>query len=230
MTVRAITAVAQRSIGGSDSLPTVMTVHGDIDPPSDAATSEPSPFRQRLLDGLAASIEEFGYARSKIDDIVRHARTSKRTFYEEFPSKEACYFALLTATNESMRSTIEAAVDPSMPWRNQVRQAIDAYFGTVESHPGLSLSWIRDLPAIETESRSVQRAAMDSLTQMLFQLGDAQGFRDAGIAPISRLTAILLLGGLRELTAAAIEHGDSIHDVAEIAIDACIALLGPRSV
>lgn len=204
----------------------VMSEHRVVEESSAQESAEPSAFRKRLLDGLAASIEESGYANTKIDDIVRHARTSKRTFYEEFSSKNACYFVLLKATNESMRATIEAAVDPAEPWRLQVRQAIEAYFGTVESHPGLSLSWIRDLPAIDGASRSLQREGMDSLTQMLFQLGDAQGFRDAGIAPISRLTAILLLGGLRELTAAAIEDGESIRDVAEIAVAACIALLG----
>ena len=40
-----------------------------------------SPFRRRLLDGLAASISERGYRDTTVADIVRHARTSKRTFY-----------------------------------------------------------------------------------------------------------------------------------------------------
>jgi AcrR family transcriptional regulator len=34
------------------------------------------PFRRRLLDGLAASIEERGYRDTTVADIVRHARTS----------------------------------------------------------------------------------------------------------------------------------------------------------
>ena len=47
------------------------------------------PFRRRLLDGLAASIEERGYRETTVADIVRHARTSKRTFYDHFPTKDA---------------------------------------------------------------------------------------------------------------------------------------------
>ena len=191
----------------------------------DPVPTTSAPSRARLLDGLAAAIEEKGYDATKIDDIVRHARTSKRTFYEQFASKDACYFDLLRATNEAMRTTIEDAVDPTLPWRDQVRQAIDAYFGTVASHPALSLSWIRDLPAIEAHSRALQREAMASLTGMLFRLGAAQGFREAGIEHISRLTAIMLLGGLRELTAAAIEDGESLDEVAAAATEASIALV-----
>ena len=55
------------------------------------------PFRQRLLDGLAAAIDERGYRASTVADIVRHARTSKRTFYDQFASKEQCFLELLQA-------------------------------------------------------------------------------------------------------------------------------------
>ena len=46
------------------------------------ATEGADPFRGRLLDGLATSIGERGYRDTTVADIVRHARTSKRTFYE----------------------------------------------------------------------------------------------------------------------------------------------------
>ncbi|EUA14855.1 tetR family transcriptional regulator domain protein [Mycobacterium kansasii 732] len=41
--------------------------------------------------------------------------------------------------------------------------------------------------------------------------------------------SVILLGGLRELTALAVEDGRPVRDVVEPAIDASIALLGPRS-
>ena len=71
----------------------------------DAVSAEPvdiDPFRRRLLDGLAASIGERGYRASTVADIVRHARTSKRTFYGHFPSKEQCFLELLHADVENL--------------------------------------------------------------------------------------------------------------------------------
>ena len=61
------------------------------------------PFRLRLLDGLAASIGERGYRATTVADIVRHARTSKRTFYDQFASKEECFLELLRADIEKHR-------------------------------------------------------------------------------------------------------------------------------
>jgi AcrR family transcriptional regulator len=105
-------------------------------------------FRRRLLDGLAASIAEKGYQNTTIADIVRGARTSRRTFYESFSSKEACYIALLTAANTAMVHQISASVDQTAPWAIQVRQAIEAWIACAESEPAIMLSWIRDPDAL----------------------------------------------------------------------------------
>ncbi|MFI5067448.1 MAG: TetR family transcriptional regulator, partial [Streptosporangiales bacterium] len=49
------------------------------------ATAEgPAEFRRRLLAGLAEAIRERGFRESTVADVVRHARTSRRTFYEHF--------------------------------------------------------------------------------------------------------------------------------------------------
>jgi AcrR family transcriptional regulator len=187
------------------------------------------PFRQRLIEGLAASIKEQGFRDTKIADIVRHARTSRRTFYAEFASKEECYVALLDLLNAELRDRIAAAVDPAAPWPEQVRQSVIAYVDSTESEPALTLSWIRELPALGTLGRQVQRRAMDTLTDLLLDLANSEQFRRAGTVPMTRPLAIILLGGIRELTAAIVEDSGDIHDLTEVAVDAAIALLRPRT-
>jgi AcrR family transcriptional regulator len=54
-------------------------------------TEEQRTFRRRLLDGLAESIVAIGYRNTTVADIVRRARTSRRTFYEHFDGKEECF-------------------------------------------------------------------------------------------------------------------------------------------
>jgi AcrR family transcriptional regulator len=191
------------------------------------AGHEPASFRQRLLEGLAASIGERGYRETKIADIVRHARTSRRTFYAEFSGKDECFVALLAATNARLRLRITEAVDPAAPWDRQVRQAVEAYVESVASEPAITLSWIRELPALGTVGRQVQRDAMDSLTDMLLLLTDNDEFRRAGTRPVSRPLALILLGGLRELTATIVEDGGDVHDLTEVGIQAATALLAP---
>lgn len=183
-------------------------------------------FRRRLLDGLADSIGERGYRDTTIADIVRHARTSKRTFYREFASKEECFIELLGTANQEMIAQIRAAVDPEAPWQDQIRQAIGAYVDSIESNPAITLSWIRELPALGTAVRPVQRRGIEELTTMMVELSDGPGFRRARLAPVSRPLAVVLLGGLRELTALTVEDKLEVRSIVDTAVTASIALIG----
>jgi AcrR family transcriptional regulator len=196
--------------------------------PKASAEEDLSKFRQRLLDGLALSIAEDGYAKTTVADIVRRARTSRRTFYEHFSSKEDCFIALHNETNDEIISQIYKAVDRSAPWETQVRQAIEAWITATEAIPAVVLSWIRDVPALGAASRRVQREVMEGFIAMVQTLGDTEELRAAGVGPVSRARALMLLGGLRELTATTVEDGGQLRDVTDVAVDASLALLGPR--
>lgn len=193
---------------------------------AEVADQEPAnAFRRRLLDGLAASIEERGYRDTTVADIVRHARTSKRTFYDHFPTKEECFFELLTANNEDLVATLRDAVDPAAPWNEQVRQAVTAYVRTIEETPAITLSWIRELPALGEAARPLMRQGSGRLAAAIVELSAGPGFRQSGLAPLAPTAAVILVGGLRELTAQTVEDGGPVADIIEPAVSASIALL-----
>ena len=197
--------------------------------PAATLTADKSGFRQRLLDALEAAIAEQGYPKTTVADIVRGARTSRRTFYEHFDSREACFVALLSDANADQVTQISEAVDPSAPWQKQVRQAIEAWISSAEARPALMLSWIRDVPSLGAAARHLQRDAMETFIAMVGALGAGDEFRAAGIGPVSRRRIIMLLGGLRELTAITVEEGGRMSDVTDEAVDASIALLRPHA-
>jgi len=171
-----------------------------------APATVPAEFRRRLLEGMAAAIRECGYRDSTVADVVRHARTSRRTFYAHFPGKQACFLALLREANAAMVRQIAAAVDRRAPWDVQARQAIEAWIAAAQADRALTLSWIRDLPSLGT---------------------DARHLRAAGVAPPSRQLMVMLIGGLRELIATTVEDGGDIGDITEAAVRATQALLDP---
>jgi AcrR family transcriptional regulator len=201
------------------------TVVDDATPPGSA---DIDPFRQRLLDGLAAAIDERGYRASTVADIVRHARTSKRTFYDQFATKEQCFHELLHASVEKLGEHIRQAVDASADWQTQIRQAVEAYVGHIESTPALTLSWIRELPSLDAAARPSQRRNTQLLTSLLVDLSDTPAMRNADLPPLTQAKALILVGGLRELTAQAVEDGHSVRDIVEPAVQASIAMLGYR--
>ena len=187
-----------------------------------------SDFRQRLLDGLEASIAEQGYTKTTVAEIVRRARTSRRTFYEHFTSRDECFVALLSEANADQIQQIRASVDPAAPWQKQVRQAVEAWIASAEARAALMLSWIRDVPALGSAARGLQRDALDHFIDMVDALSDSAEFRSAGIGPVPRRRIIMLLGGLRELTAITVEEGGRLSDVTDEAVEASIALVGHR--
>ena len=79
-------------------------------------------------------IAEQGYRDTTIADIVRTARTSKRTFYQEFPSKEQCFIELLWTANNEMIEQIRTAVDPQAFWQDQIRQAATWIFDKLNAY------------------------------------------------------------------------------------------------
>lgn len=189
----------------------------------------PAGFRRRLLDALASAIAEDGYHTTTVAGVVRRARTSRRTFYEHFSGKEACFVALLTDASATMIRQISAAVDPRVPWQRQVRQAVEAWIDCAESQPALTLSWIRDVPSLGLAARQLQRDTMEGFITMIQTLCDTEAWRAVRSGPVSRQLAIMLLGGLRELTASTVEDGGRVRDITELAVHACVALLGPPS-
>lgn len=182
--------------------------------------------RERLLDAMAACLMERGYREITVADVVRVARTSRRSFYQEFADKQACFVALLQVANTAMIDAITRRVDPDAAWQTQVRQAVEGYVSVSEGHPEIAWSWIRELPALGTSARQIQVDAMESLIAVLVPLTDTPQMRSAGIRPLSHETAVIIWGGIRELAATALEQNRALSVIVEPAVAACIALVG----
>jgi AcrR family transcriptional regulator len=175
--------------------------------------------RERLLAGMAASIHEKGYRGTKISDIVRHARTSRRTFYEYFADKESCLLELFDLTTGVLLEHVANAVDRSAPWDAQIDQAVDAYIDTLASEPELSVSYARELPALGAAAVARQRAAIERFAEMCVRLANTEELRRAGMRPVSMQTALMLVGGLRELAIHTVEHGGDVRELRDVAKD-----------
>ena len=196
-----------------------------IDVPAGAATG----YRRRLLDGLAQCIRGRGYPETTVADIVRAARTSRRTFYAHFADRQECLVALMHEVNQGTIARIAAAVDPAAAWDTQARQAVEGWVAAVQADPPITLSWIRDVPALGPgRARQFQRATMRAFVELIQQLTDTPHLRAAGVRAPSEQTATILLGGLRELIATTVEDGRDVATILEPAVEAAQLLLGPR--
>ncbi len=165
--------------------------------------------RGRLIAAMAACIERQGYRATTVADVVRMARTSRRTFYEHFEDRETCFLALFDATNDATMDQIAAAVHPEAPVEAQVDQALDAYIGSVEAHPELYRSFVRELPGLGQAGAERQLAVTERFAALLVGLVE-RGRREQPELAVGALTpdtAIMIVGGLRELAVIALQRG-----------------------
>ncbi len=174
-----------------------------------------APHRQRLIAAMAESIAEKGYRQTTVADVVRIARTSRRTFYEHFADREACFLALFDATNDETMETIAAAVSPEQPLEEQVDRALQAYIDSVTTNPELYRSFVRELPGLGQAGADRQLAVIERFAELLVDLVESGRREQPELAarPLTMDTAIMIVGGLRELAVVSMQRGRDVRDL-----------------
>jgi AcrR family transcriptional regulator len=179
-------------------------------------TGAPAPLdrRARLIDAMAASIEEKGYRDTTVADVVRLARTSRRSFYEHFEDRDGCFLALFDATNDAMMRRVAENVDPADPLDKQVDAAVDGYISSVTEQPTLFASFVRELPGLGQAGALRSIATLERFARTLVGLVDAAGRAQPGLVrrPLTMDTAVIIVGGLRELLVVSVQRGRDLQE------------------
>jgi AcrR family transcriptional regulator len=180
-----------------------------------AGAAETGSHRERLIEAMAASIVEKGYRDTTVADVVRLARTSRRTFYEHFEDRDACFLALFGATNDAMMDEIAAAVHPDQPLEEQVDRAMDAYIDNVSKQPALYASFVRELPGLGQAGAERGLATLERFAAMLVALVDSGRAVQPELSarPLPMDTAIIIVGGLRELAVISLQRGRDVREL-----------------
>jgi AcrR family transcriptional regulator len=200
--------------------------------PADATgAADPSGHRERLIAAMAASIEEKGFRDTTVADVVRIARTSRRNFYEHFADRDACFLALFDATNDAMMQQITGAVHPDQPLDRQVDGAVDAYIGNVAAQPALYSSFVRELPGLGQAGSERAQATLERFAQMLVGLVESSRLAQPAIVarPLTMDSAVIIVGGLRELLVISLQRGRDMRELRVSAGDTIKAILRDRS-
>jgi AcrR family transcriptional regulator len=159
----------------------------------------------RLLQAMARVCAEKGVALATIADIVREAGVSKRTFYEHFDSKEACFFALYRAASASALRALRVALDEVQPWQAQVERALDAYLSHLSAAPDLSRMLFVEIHHLGPAGIRLRREVMQEFADFILDTvnGDA---RPSTLTPGMALAAV---GAINELILQALEMGEA---------------------
>ena len=193
-----------------------------------ATSAAKAEHRARLLEGLAAALREQGLQGIQISDIVRHARTSRRTFYECFDDKESAFVELIRESSIALRDRVEAGIDSEAAWDEQVDCAIDAYVAALTEDPALTATVSRELPTLGKRGAALQHEGIERFAELFVAITSGPGMRRAGVLPATRDAAVMLMGGVAELINRAMFAGTPLAQAAATAKAVIKAAIEPR--
>jgi AcrR family transcriptional regulator len=162
----------------------------------------------RLMEGLAASIREKGLAQTQVSDIVAHAHASRRTFYNHFEDKEACFVELMNTLSDAFLEAVDRAIDREAPIATQIDQAIDTYLALVTGDPGLTSTFAS--PALGERTVVAQREGFERYAELIVAVVESDSARDPRVAPISIERAYMLVSGLYQTLVRALVRGENL--------------------
>lgn len=174
--------------------------------------------RDRLTAALAAVIAEHGYHGTRIHMIAREAGVSLRTFYAEFPNKEACFLELHAAVMRQLERLIIDSVDAEKPWYDQIEVCFRGYLEAMALWPQLTYALLVEVATLGDDARRARQLVFERFSSLMVQLTETRRRMHPEIPsrPLSPLMARGILGAITEL---AIDFAvrDELHRVPELA-------------
>ena len=173
--------------------------------PAHAATASRSPAgsgparpggtpRERIMRAMAAAIHAKGYRDATVADIVAAASVSRRSFYNEFPSKADAFFAAYEHSFQMGLGACTPAFFISAPWPERVWHSAQAFTGFLAREPLLSyLGFVECYAAGPTFALRVQD------THLAFTLFLEDGYQRARARSLSRACSTLTATAIFEL-------------------------------
>jgi AcrR family transcriptional regulator len=116
---------------------------------------------------VVEAVAEHGFGETTIGRITGAAKISRRTFYEHFANKQACFLAAYAMIDEHLRGTVQAAGDPAAEWPELVRERLRALLETLAHDPAVARFYLVEPLAAGGEIAIRYRDAMQLLATTL---------------------------------------------------------------
>ncbi|MFZ1153664.1 MAG: TetR family transcriptional regulator [Solirubrobacteraceae bacterium] len=115
--------------------------------------------RRRLLLAFAEVLAESGLEDTGVGRVCKRAGVSRRTFYDLFEDREACFVAVVDVTTERISQSALPVYTGNGRWRERVRAALSVLLGFLQEEPVLArvclIETLKAGPAVAERRRRV---------------------------------------------------------------------------
>lgn len=91
--------------------------------------------RRRMIEAMALVVGEQGYERASVARVVKVAGVSRKTFYEHFTDKQACFLDAYDTVFGGILLDVGAAYEAAEGWPEKVRSGLDVLLTRLAADP-----------------------------------------------------------------------------------------------
>jgi AcrR family transcriptional regulator len=163
--------------------------------------------RTRIFRAMAETMAENGYAATSVADVLRAAKVSRETFYEQFESKEDCFMSALEAAVDGVIAAAFARPPADGTPLERFDRGLRTYLDALAEHPARSRLFLIEVyaagPAALERRTAVQRRFAEILGDTFGRRTASDRFANEAIvaATSSMVTSRLAAGDLDGLRA-----------------------------
>jgi AcrR family transcriptional regulator len=150
--------------------------------------------RDRIIAATIQVLEEVGYARMTVSQVIGRARMSRTTFYEVFSDREECFTATFEQLVAEVLPRIERAYASQADWHGGMRSALATLLELMDRFPGIAKLFV--VESLEGGERILRRRA-EALDELALVIDRGRSPARGGGPP--PLAARVLAGGVLEV-------------------------------
>ena len=166
--------------------------------------------RERLYRAMIDVVADKGYAHTAVGDVLRRARISRATFYEQFADKEDCFLAAYDAAIAILVDRIQTAAAGATGPRGELRvgAVLDGYLAAIAAEPAVARTFLIEVYAAGPKALERRYAVLERFVDLLSGLlAGTPGWPPAGSAG-HRLRCEAVVGALSSMVTTRVASGD----------------------
>jgi AcrR family transcriptional regulator len=174
--------------------------------------------RGRLVEAAMHVFGTRSFGEARVADVLERAAISRKTFYEQFADKEACFMAAYEAAALRLRDAVRAASREHEDFEGSVRAGIEALLGFLAAEPELARLLVVEVTGAGPTALRRRTEAVREFATMLARTGTHD-------APLAAQVAV---GGIWEVVHALVLEGraDELPELTEALVECALAQSG----
>jgi AcrR family transcriptional regulator len=159
--------------------------------------------RGRIIQSMIEAVAERGYQETRVADVVEGAGVARKTFYDYFDDKEACFLAAYDQASAQLYDAAAEAFNarPDALWAERISAAMAALLEQLASWPQGARFTVVEVLAAGPNAFVRRDAALRRFAELV------EAGRSESSIELPGMTSVAIVGGVFELLYSEILHG-----------------------